>query len=175
MTEKDMIASVVRNKKRLCTNYECAVPNCYTSHDNEADILFIRSSGFCDEIEVKISRSDFLADKKKRVHYRKCEQGEWNWEKQGLPYPPYSKEKQQALSDGDMLANYFWYAVKEGICHISEVPEFAGLISINENGEARVLKPPRRLHRNKLSDSDSYKMARKLSFRFWRTEYGVPF
>ncbi len=175
MNEKDMIASVVRSKKKLYTNYECAVPNCYTSHDNEADILFIRSSGFCDEVEVKVSRADFLADKKKRVMYREPIQGEWHWEKQGLPFSPYTKEKYQALADGDMLANYFWYAVKEGICHISEVPEFAGLISINENGDARILKPPRRLHKNKLSNSDSYKIARKLTFRFWRTEYGVPF
>lgn len=174
-TEKEIITSVIKHKKRLCTNYECAVPNCYTSFDNEADILLLRSSGFCDEIEIKVSRSDLLVDKKKRVHYRDCEQGEWNWEKQGLPFAPYTKEKHVALLDGNMTCNYFWYAVKEGICDIADIPQFAGFIVVNEKGEARVVRQATRLHRNKLTDAERYKIARKLSFRFWRTEYGVPF
>ncbi len=54
-TEKDIIRAVVNSKNTLSTTYEVAIPNCYTQHDNEADLFFIRKSGFCDEVEIKTS------------------------------------------------------------------------------------------------------------------------
>lgn len=174
-TEREIISAVFKNKKRLCTSYDIGVPNCYTSHDNEADLFFIRSSGFCDEIEVKVSRSDFLADKNKRVHYRQSESNEWYWKENGLEFAPYTKTKYDALVDGDMMANYFWYAIKEGIGGIDDIPKFAGLITVNESGSVRVLRAPDRLHKRKLTDADKYKISKKCCYRFWRSEFGIDF
>jgi len=174
-TEKELITAVFKFKKYLCTSYDIGVPNCYTSHDNEADIFFIRKSGLCDEIEIKVSRSDLLADKNKRVHFRESEPSEWYWKKEGLKFAPYTKPKHEALCDGDMMANYFWYAIKEGIGDISDIPKFAGLISVCDKGFITILKTPDKLHRNKLSDAEKYQIARKCSYRFWRAEYGVSF
>jgi len=45
--------------------YDVMVPRCMTQTDSEADLLGIRKSGFCDEFEIKLSRDDFLKDRKK--------------------------------------------------------------------------------------------------------------
>lgn len=172
-TEKELIAAVFKSKKRLCTSYDIGVPNCYTSHDNEADLFFIRKSSLCDEIEIKVSRSDLLADKNKRVHFRQAAEHEWYWKQNGLEFAPYTKQKYDALRDGDMMANYFWYAIKEGIGGVDDIPSFAGLISVCEKGDIRILKAPDRLHKNKLSDAEKYQIARKCGYRFWRSEFGI--
>lgn len=174
-TEIEMIKSVFKGKKALCTNYDIGVPNCYTTHDNEADLFFIRSSGFCDEIEIKVSRSDLLADKNKRVHFKDSEPSEWDWKKQGLPFAPYTKPKYDALHEGLMMPNYFWYAIKDGIGGMEDIPKFAGLITVNEAGLLRVLRMPDRLHKRKLTDAEKYKISKKCCYRFWRSEFGISF
>lgn len=46
------------------------VPNCYinfgTSADHECDLLIIKKSGYAEEVEIKMSKSDFKADFKKK-------------------------------------------------------------------------------------------------------------
>jgi len=49
------------------------VPNYYinfgTSIDHECDLIIIKRSGYAEEIEIKMSKSDFMADfKKKHIH-----------------------------------------------------------------------------------------------------------
>lgn len=170
MTEKDVIQLLAKHSDHQ-KRYEVMVPNCYTSYDNEADFFGIRRSGFCDEFEIKVSRSDFLADAKKRVAYRECEKDEWGWKQQGLEFAPYTKWKRDALRAGELEANYFWYVVVEGICKLEEVPDFAGLIEVPAPDSCRswlrVLKHPARLHKEKLSYEKRYRYARKGCFRFW--------
>ena len=163
--EKDMIKAVFNNQRNFSTTYEIAIPNCFTQHDNEADLFFIRKSGFCDEIEIKVSRSDFLADKTKRVHYRPCENDEWDWEGK-FEFAPYTKPKYEALVGG-FMTNYFWFAIKEGIADISEIPTFAGLIIVKPDGKIKVAKQPDRLHRNKLDFQQRYKFSKLLHYRYW--------
>lgn len=165
--EKNMIKSLVKRSRRLSTTYEVIIPNCYTQHDNEADLFLLRKSGFCDEIEIKVTRSDFLADKKKRISYRNLTVDEYNWNKKGFEFCPSTKPKCNALIDGDLQCNYFWYAIKNGIAKIEEIPEFAGLIIVHDDGEISIMREPKRLHRNKLSFEQRFKYCRLLHYRFW--------
>lgn len=165
--EKDMIKAIYQRRGYLSATYEVAIPNCFTQHDNEADLFFIRKSGFCDEIEIKVSRSDFLADKKKRVYYRNLDYSEFNWSKNGHEFCPSTKPKYEALQDG-LMVNYFWFAIKEGVADVDEIPKFAGLIVVKPDGELNVIKQPKRLHRNKLDFEQRYKFSRLLDYRYWR-------
>lgn len=174
-TEREMISAVFSSKRRLCTNYDIAVPNCYTSHDNEADLFFIRKSGLCDEVEVKISRTDLLSDKNKRVHYRQSTPDDWYWKEKGLEFAPYTKPKYEALLCGEMPANYFWYAIKQGIGDVGDIPDFAGLIIVLDNGNISIARQPKRLHSQKLTSDEKYNIARKLGYRFWKSEFGIQF
>lgn len=174
-TEESMINLVATNQSLFCTSYEIAVPNCYTTHDNEADLFCIRSSGFCDEFEIKLTRSDFFNDAKKSVNYRDCDwngvdsdflKNNPNWQREKL-LAPWQKLKHQALIDGDMPTNYFWYILKSGIVELTEVPEWAGVFFVNDAGELIRQRQPKRLHKEKLSHEFRYKISRKLAYRYW--------
>lgn len=79
-------------------------PNTYLGRF-EADIFEITKSGYLYEYEVKISRADFKAEKKKTG-------------------------KKEKLLSGERC-NYFSYLVPEGLILPDEVPEYAGLVYIN--------------------------------------------
>ena len=168
MKEQDIIMQLANYGDHI-RRYELMLPNVFTQHDNEADLFCVRKSGLCDEFEVKTSRSDFLADKNKFVMWRKVESGEygrWSWDDRAN-HPAY-KPKHQALIDGDMSTNYFWFAVAEGVATAEDVPEFAGLIILSEGRLPRIVKAPRKLHKAKMSVEDRYKIARKSTYRFWK-------
>lgn len=193
-TESNMIDELFKFKSALCTSYDMFIPNCYTSHDNEADAFAIRRSGICDEFEIKLSRADFLNDAKKIVQWRDCEywsrtipeskngkiDTEWMNETRKLSckekkklVAPWQKLKYNALQDGDMAANYFWYVVKSGIAHIDEFPEFAGVIFVNEYGDFNRVRMPKKLHKNKIEPEEKYRLAKKLAYRFWDYRVGA--
>lgn len=88
---------------------------------NEMDVCSITKNGMLYEIEVKVSRSDFHADKKKE---------KWRW----LALKP------------ENGPNYFYYACPEGMIKEAEVPAFAGLLYVDATGAVTVMKRPRRLH-----------------------------
>lgn len=173
-TERGMIESLLKGKNRLCTSYEVGVPNCFTQHDNEADLFFIRNSGFTDEVEIKVSRSDLLSDKNKRVWHRNIAYDEFNWKEKGFEFCPSTKPKYEALTEG-LMSNYFWYAIKEGIGGIEDIPDFAGLLIIDPDGFVKVKRSPKRLHRNKLTDFEKYKIARKCFYRYLKSEFKINF
>jgi hypothetical protein len=78
----------------------------------EADILEITGSGYCHEIEVKISRADFLGDMKKSRAFVK-----------GIGE---NVIKHEQIQSGKRV-NRFSYVVPEGLVTPEEVPEYAGL------------------------------------------------
>lgn len=87
----------------------------------EADILEITKSGYSYEYEVKISRSDFFNDAKKKRDFYKGR--------------AVSMNKFDMLKNGERV-NYFYYVVPKGLVTPDEVPEFAGLayVEISEVG-----------------------------------------
>lgn len=168
MSEQEIIKHLARNWDHR-QRYEVMIPNCYITADNEADFFGIRKSGFCDEFEIKITRSDFKADAKKRVWYRQGTHEDFNWKEKGLDFPPYTKPKHEALVEGLLPPNYFWYVMPRDLCSVEEIPEHAGLIYVNDDRRSNlsVIKAPKRLHKNKLSIEDRYRHARKAQYRYW--------
>lgn len=96
----------------------------------ESDLLFLSKSGIWTEIEIKISRSDFHADLKTK------------------------KDKHAVLADKTVTVkpNRFYYAVPEGLVNPDEVPEYAGLLWVNDWGSipARHWQAPL-LHKHKIT------------------------
>lgn len=157
LTEQTIIDRLYLNNHRFCTNYTTLIPNCYTSGDNECDLLAIRKSKFVDEFEVKISRQDFLADAKKCVLV--LEEGKKRRKR---------KPKHEALLNGEMLTNYFWFAVVEGVATVNDLPSPKfGLLIVDEYGYITVANRAKRLSTNKLALEKELYLTRKLAFRFW--------
>lgn len=88
---------------------------------SEMDVCSISPSNMVYEFEVKISRSDFLADKKK---------SKWS----AAPIEKY-------------YPNYFSYCCPTDLINASEIQDFAGLYYF-ESGEISEIKKPKNLHRN---------------------------
>lgn len=85
------------------------------------DFLYFTFSGYTVEVEIKISRSDFLADFKKPKHNL-------------LKLKPKDYEKS--------VANRFYFAVPEGLITKEEVPDYAGLIYVKKYRCEVVKKAP---------------------------------
>lgn len=100
----------------------------------ESDLLFLSTSGIWTEIEIKVSRTDFLADLRNKT------------------------EKHDVLKDklNHRKPNRFFYAVPEGLVQPEEVPEYAGLIWVTEwwFNVQTVKKAAPSLHRHKITPED---------------------
>lgn len=110
----------------------------------ECDVISISNSNYIYEYEVKISKSDFKADFKKKKHKlmleRKCTKYKM------------IKENNQNIKDTIYLtSNYFYFVVPEGLVDISEIPEYAGLIYITEGHFFITIKKAPLLHKEKAS------------------------
>lgn len=138
------------------TRYEILVPNIHLCWKfNEMDIFCLRPSGFVDEIEIKLSASDFKADFRKKVSV------EYN---DFLP-------KHEALKKGLNHCNYFSFLIPEKIIDKCKIPDHAGLYVYtkydNGRSEIREIKKAPRLHKRKLSEKLKYHAARKASIKYW--------
>ena len=77
----------------------------------ECDVISISKADFIYEYEVKISKSDFKADFKKKKHKLMTERKSVNESKNFY-----------------FIANYFYFVVPENLISIDDIPEYAGLI-----------------------------------------------
>ena len=73
-----------------------------------------------------------------------------NQDEQKKLVAPWQKFKYDALVDGDMSSNYFWYILKDGIVKLDEVPEWAGVVFVDEYGEMLRGRQPKKLHGKKM-------------------------
>lgn len=94
----------------------------------ESDYAALTQAGYWYEVEVKISRADFLADRKKKVE----------------------KHNELSSSSGVALPNYFAYCVPTGLIDSIEVPEYAGLYYVNSQKRLTCVKLPPLLHKEKI-------------------------
>ena len=150
--------------------YELIAPNVYLDWQfNEMDLFGLRPSGFVDEIEIKLTRSDFLADFKKTVKVRDT--------KPIAPHMPNyfpwtRKLKHEALKEGIAHCNYFSFFMPVELADKCEIPEHAGLYTYSPDmwgGRVREAKKAPRLHSRKLDDQFKYKIAKKMAWRYWDT------
>ena len=147
--EKSFIAALGLSDDQR-KRFEILVPNFYLNSYYEMDLIGLRPSGFIDEFEIKLSRSDFAADRKKTLDFQN----------KGQRY------KLEALKRGELDINHFWYVTPPGLIDVSkDLPSFAGLIEIGT--VVRVIKFPDRLHSRKANYESRYKIAQKANSRFW--------
>jgi len=150
-----------RNHQR----YEFLVPNIhFCDQGGEMDIFCLRPSGFIDEIEIKLSVSDFKADfKKTSMIEDKNRVKEWPKYKTIL--------KHDALRQGFNDCNYFSFLMPIEIVEKCVIPEHAGLYVFEkyENGHStiRELRRPPRLHNRKISDELKYRAAKNGATKYW--------
>jgi len=121
MNERTIQKKIVINQSDqaqiMCTNIML--------YPGEQDVLAVYHNGLVKEFEIKISRSDFLADFKNK------------------------KEKHNALKTGydhTIIPNYFCYVTPTGLVEPNEVPDYAGLIWVTPQGRLITKKRMTKLH-----------------------------
>lgn len=150
--------------------YEIVAPNIYLDWEfNEMDLFALRRSGYVDEIEIKLSKSDFLADFKKTVTVEsnyQCIIAD-NSSYEGF----YEMAKHEALQKGLPHCNYFSFLMPEELAEKCDIPEHAGLYiyRIDNAGYSRVreIKKAKLLHKRKISERLKYEVGRKMAYRYW--------
>lgn len=91
----------------------------------ERDVLLVKYDKRIYEFEIKTSKSDFLADKKKIGKHKKLKAGK--------------------------DVNMFYYVCPDGIIPVEEVPKNYGLIYVTSENNISIIKNARQLHKNKIS------------------------
>lgn len=122
MTTKNIQSQVCKSEV-LKGNIPCENVS-YVFH-GECDVLSLLKSGYISEYEVKISRSDFKAEKKKTHKWLLFD----------------SRHERN-------IPNYFSYVCPDGLIKVDELPDYAGLIYAYE-GHINIIKKPKILHRYK--------------------------
>ncbi|MEG1545399.1 MAG: hypothetical protein RR382_12915 [Tannerellaceae bacterium] len=111
--------------RQYLTNPRYLINNLYV-FGWESDYLALTRSGYWHEVEVKISKADFKKDFEK-------------------------KDKHTTLiSRIGKLPNYFSYCAPKGMLTSDDIPDYAGLIEIDENGSMHTEKLPPKLHSHKI-------------------------
>lgn len=104
MTENSIVSEYIKMvfKDKNSTK---VFPNIFLDR-YECDLLELTKSGYLYEYEIKISKADFKADKKKAT---------------------FNGTKYDEISSGKRV-NYFYYIVPKDLISAEDVPDFAGLI-----------------------------------------------
>lgn len=118
----------------ICENY---------SHYWEMDVASMTKSGLLWEFEVKISRSDFLSDKKKKI----------------------TKFEHYKMKNEQTAPNYFCYVCPEGLIKQEEVPIYSGLYYYHKDGQISCIKSPKRIHKAKMDKEKTTKKMLRLNIQ----------
>lgn len=115
---------------------------CFDSYYKETDLLLVQNNKYCIDIEVKTSRSDFLADKKKIHKHSILKNGYFT-----VDYRYGGKYEVNESIYTNNRPNKFFYCCPENLIKISEIPNYAGLIYVLESGEIKKIKEAKFLHK----------------------------
>jgi hypothetical protein len=147
-------------------NIKYTVGNLYLFKDDwETDFLVVQKSGYCYEIEIKISRSDFLNDFKKKNKHLILNEGVYMKKKYRYHADQVTKKKisEQYYSPTEwkFRPNKFYYCVPEGLIKAEEVPDYAGLMYVCSYGVVTTIKEAKFLHKEKIE------LTKKLCDKFY--------
>lgn len=112
----------------------------------EADLVSVTKSDFCHEFEIKCSRADYERE------FETKETKHWVLEEHDNHKEPY-----------DPGSNYFWFACT---FEPEDVPEYAGLLRVSENGVLPIKEAPR-IHSKKITDRAKRYLERGVTYRYW--------
>lgn len=118
----------------------------------EADILAITRSLIVTEVEVKISRADYKADFKKDFKHEQL--------------------KNRISGSRLSIPQRFCYACPKDMINVFEVPEYAGLLWVDEAGNVSVEKGAPMLHKEKATEKLMIRLLENLTSKIvWRCQY----
>lgn len=114
--------------------------------DWESDFFLIqKSSGYCYEIEIKISKSDFKNDIKKVDKHSIIKTGLYK-ERRGKYDLNASGERELTYTYTDkpwkLRPNKFYYCVPDGLIDVKDIPEYAGLQYVSKNRITTIKEAP---------------------------------
>ena len=143
------------------------VPN-VNSFRWEMDLAILHPSGYLDEVEIKVSRADFLRDFKTKAHKHECLL-------RGVPKLGWGKEIEGYLYDWDQITPHivrrFWFAMPVELAEKCEpdVPAHCGLIAVTPRGTSiQIIRKAENLkHGAKLTDAQTKKLLRCAYFKYW--------
>lgn len=110
----------------------------------EADLLVLRNTGYLVEIEIKISLQDWKAD--------------------------FEKTKHKWLAGNDQWIREFYYAAPKKLAERWQelnIPEYAGVISVDEKGIEVLRSAHPRKPAKKLTEEDQKRLLRLAAIKAW--------
>jgi hypothetical protein len=140
------------------------VPNIYIFGGWEMDFMSITKSDLITEYEIKISKSDYLNDFKKKKHLIFEKKLEYAGNLRKLEY-----RNLLGVLKNQRYPNYFYYVVPN---HLEQevkktLPKYAGLIVVYESGSIRQVVRAKRLHTKKnVTKNLLKKVAISLAYRY---------
>ena len=124
--------------------HEFVLPNFYFG-GFESDVFSVLRSGYTEEYEIKIAKSDFKKD------FSKTEIAERRWNKElGKAETIRQGNKKHDLILQGKRTNRFYFVVPDGLIDVREIPDHAGLIYFKDGLRFNYVKPAKLLHQNKL-------------------------
>ena len=150
----DLLNYLIDNNKLIC------IPN-YYYRGFECDIFTISKKMYTTEYEIKISKSDFIADFKKQRNY-------------------YDSERKKTILNsnkhneicGGRRTNRFYFVIPRGLN--IDVPSYAGLIEFYYKYKLinfSIIKTAPFLHKNKIDGSIFKELANNLNWRYYNLFY----
>lgn len=141
--------------------------------DWESDKLLETKSGYIYEFEIKISKADFKNDFKHKKDKHIILEGEERYGDKYLPrYYEFLEENRKIgnwceanfiksaannpyyIVGGHKRPNYFYYATPPDLIKEEDVPEYAGLVYVNQWGGISIVKKAPCLHKEKIDDAE---------------------
>lgn len=130
-------------------------------YDWESDYFSVTSSGYCYEVEIKLSKSDFKADFSKFKHKIFSNIEKKLMVVKGREMKTYDKALKMdvMVSTIDirnvcsyLMPNKFYFCCPDGLISVEDVPEYAGLIYVKEANwqNINIVKEAKFLHKAKL-------------------------
>lgn len=114
----------------------------------ECDVISVSKSDYIYEYEIKTSRADFRKDFIKEKHTHMINESSTKVVRGQTIY---------------LLPNYFTFVTPFGLVSAEEVPEYAGLMYMNEDSSFVIVKKPKLLHKVKANDEFIRKLAHNLT------------
>lgn len=112
----------------------------------ESDFFVVKNNGYCYEFEIKISRSDFFNDSKKKTKQEILSTGK---------YTHYN-----GISEHKFRPNKMFYVVPKDMIKVNEIPSYAGLMYVDGYNLVTIKDAPF-IHKDKL------KLEEKLCMKFY--------
>ncbi len=130
LTERTIQQILIRD---LWSSSALLMPNYQPRHWWECDLYRLTKARYFYEYEIKLTRSDFKADRKKREwHWGRNQEGKWRRQN--------GRFKLEAIIDASSRGpKQFWYVVPQDLIGPEDIPDWAGLMYVRIYGSGRSL------------------------------------